>query len=60
MDDLLCFSPSMEQHLRDVHEVLSILLQEKLYVKACKCAFGREDRDFPGHRASAAGRTGEL
>ena len=50
----------MEQHLRDVHEVLSILLQEKLYVKACKCAFGREDRDFPGHRASVAGRTGEL
>jgi hypothetical protein len=30
MDDLLCYSPSLEQHLRDVREVLAILRQEKL------------------------------
>jgi hypothetical protein len=41
MDDLLCYSPSLDQHLRDVREVLAILRQEKLYVKASKCAFGR-------------------
>ena len=55
MDDLLCYSPSLEQHLRDVREVLSILRQEKLYVKASKCAFGRAELGFLGHRVSAAG-----
>ncbi len=55
MDDLLCYSPSFEQHLRDVREVLAILRQEKLYVKASKCAFGREELGFLGHRISGAG-----
>ena len=55
MDDLLCYSPSLEQHLRDVREVLAILRQEKLYVKASKCAFGREELGFLGHRVSGAG-----
>ena len=55
VDDLLCFSPSLEQHLKDVKEVLAILRQEKLYVKASKCAFGREELGFLGHRVSAAG-----
>ena len=41
MYDLLCCSPSLGQHLSDVREVLSILRQEKLYVKASKRAFGR-------------------
>ena len=58
MDDLLCYSPTLEQHLRDVREVLailSILCQEKLYVKASKCEFGRGELSFLGHRVSAAG-----
>ena len=37
MDDLLCYSPSLEQHLQDVREVLAILRQEGLHVKASKC-----------------------
>ena len=55
MDDLLCYSPSLEQHLRHVQEVLAILQQEKLHVKASKCAFGREEPGFLGHRVSGAG-----
>ena len=55
MDDLLCYSPTLEQHLKDVREVLGILRQEKLYVKATKCAFGRGELGFLGHRVSAAG-----
>ena len=56
IDDLLCYSPSLEQHLQDVLEVrvLSILHQEKLYVKASKCEFGSE-LGFLCHRVSAAG-----
>jgi len=55
MDDLLCFSPTLEQHLQDVREVLAILRQEKLFVKASKCEFGRTELGFLGHRVSAAG-----
>ena len=55
MDDLLCYSPTLEQHLTDVREVLAILRQEQLYVKASKCAFGRQELGFLGHRVSAAG-----
>jgi len=55
MDDLLCYSPTLEQHLKDVREVLGILRQEKLYVKATKCAFARSELGFLGHRVSAAG-----
>ncbi len=50
MDDLLCYSPSLGQHLQDVREVLAILGQEKFHVKASKCELG-----FLGHRVSAAG-----
>jgi hypothetical protein len=55
MDDLLCYSSTLEQHLQDVREVLAILRQEKLYVKASKCEFGRQELGFLGHRVSAAG-----
>ena len=60
MDDLLCHSPTLEQHLRDVREVLAILRQEKLYVKASKCEFGRTELGFLGHRVSAAGVSVDL
>jgi hypothetical protein len=55
MDDLLCYSPTLEQHIQDVREVLAILRQEKLYVKASKCEFGRRELGFLGHRVSSAG-----
>jgi hypothetical protein len=55
MDDVLCYSPSLEQHLKDVREVLAILRQERLYVKASKCEFGRSELGFLGHRVADAG-----
>ena len=48
MDDLLCYSPSLEQHLSDVREVLAILRQVKTYLKASKCAFAGEELGFLG------------
>ncbi len=60
-DDLLCCSPSLEQHLRDAREVLAILRKEKPFVKKpskayvkkpyvkkpyVKKAFGREELGF--------------
>ncbi len=44
--------PTLEQHLQDVQEVLSILRDEKLYVKVSKCAFGD---GLPRLRVMAAG-----
>jgi hypothetical protein len=55
MDDFLCYSPSLDQGLRDVLEVLSIPRQKKLCVEASKCEFGRSELGFLGHRVSAAG-----
>ncbi len=52
LHDLLCYSSTMGQHLLDVREVLAVLRQEKLYVKASECEFGR---GFLGHWVSAAG-----
>ncbi len=55
MDDLLYVSLTLEQHLRDVQEVLSILCQERIDVKTSKCSFGRTELSFLGHRDSVAG-----
>ena len=55
MDDLLCYSSTLEQCLKDVFDVLSILRLEKLYVKAKKCYNGGGELVFLGHRLSAGG-----
>lgn len=60
MDDLLIYSPTLEQHLADVREVLAILRQERLFVKASKCQFGRTALAFLGHRVSREGDGGSA
>ena len=55
MDDILCFSPTLEQHLLDVEEVLATLRRHHLFAKRSKCEFGRQELGFLGHRLSAAG-----
>ena len=55
MDDCLVHSPTLEQHLLDVAEVLETFRRHKLYAKSSKCEFGRQELGFLGHRLSAAG-----
>ena len=55
MDDCLVHSPTLEQHLLDVAEVLEIFRRRKLFVKSSKCEFGRQELGFLGHRLSQAG-----
>ena len=43
MDDLLIYSPTLEQHVKDVDEVLAILGERNLFAKAPKCEFGRQE-----------------
>ncbi len=55
LDDLLCYSPNLKQHIQDVREVLTILCQEKLYVEALKYKIGRREIGFLDHRVSGEG-----
>ena len=55
MDDIRIYSPTLEQHVKDVDEVLAILGERKLFAKALKCEFGRQELGFLGHRVSAEG-----
>jgi hypothetical protein len=55
LNDCLVHSPTLEQHLLDVEEVLEIFRQRQLYAKSSKCEFGRTELGFLGHRLSRAG-----
>ncbi len=55
MDYSLVHSPTLEQHLLDVEEVLEIFRRRKLFAKSFKCEFGRLELGFLGHLLSAAG-----
>ena len=55
MDDCLVHSPTLEQHLLDVAEVLEIFRRRKLFAKSSNCEFGRQELGFLGHRLSRAG-----
>ena len=41
-------SPTLEQHLLDVEEVLEIFRRRQLYAKSSKCEFGRQELGFLG------------
>lgn len=49
LDDILVYSMSMKDHVRDVEAVLALLRKHKLYGKLSKCEFGRREVDFLGH-----------
>lgn len=55
IDDCLVHSPTLEQHLLDVAEVLEIFRRRKLYAKSSKCEFGWSELGFLGHSISADG-----
>jgi hypothetical protein len=55
MDDCLVHSPTLEQHLLDVAEVLEIFRRRQLFAKSSKCKFGRQELGFLGHRLSNEG-----
>ena len=49
MDNLLIYSPTLEQHVKEVNKVLAILGERKLFAKAPKCEFGQQELGFLGH-----------
>jgi hypothetical protein len=40
LDDIIIFSGTWDEHVRNVNQLLDTLKMEKLYVKLSKCEFG--------------------
>ena len=55
LDDILVYSRTWEDHLRDVGEVLDRLRHSQLYAKMSKCEFGKKSIEFLGHVVSDKG-----
>ncbi|KAL3699382.1 hypothetical protein R1sor_017404 [Riccia sorocarpa] len=55
LDDIIIFSPTWEQHLKDVEEVFKRLAANQLYLKKSKCSFGQECVVFLGNLIDAEG-----
>jgi hypothetical protein len=48
-DDLLIYSKTWEEHLRNVDQILSIMEEQSLYAKESKCEFGMTEVLYLGH-----------
>ncbi len=55
IDDILIYSQTYKEHVRQVRAVLKRLLQHQLYVKAEKCEFHQETISFLGYVISSGG-----
>lgn len=55
MDDILIASQSEQQHLEDLQNVFKRLEDNGLIIRPEKCAFGRREIDFLGHRVDGHG-----
>jgi len=49
LDDILIFSKTWEEHLKNVKKTLDVLKREKNYVKLSKCEFGKTSLNYLGH-----------
>ena len=54
-DDILIYSPTMEQHVAHLREVLQVLRQHQLFVNGKKCSFGQAELAYLGHVISGTG-----
>jgi hypothetical protein len=55
MDDILVYQRTLEGHNSLLEQVLIILQQNKLYLKASKCSFAQPELEYLGHIISAEG-----
>ena len=54
-DDILVYSKSLEEHLKQLELVLGILEQHRFFIKMPKCDFVQEELQYIGHIISGAG-----
>ncbi|GJP63521.1 hypothetical protein CLOP_g20588 [Closterium sp. NIES-67] len=55
LDDILIYSTTREQHLKDLAAVFSLLQQHRLITKGSKCEFLKQELEFLGHVISIDG-----
>ena len=55
IDDILIFSRTFEDHLRDIDEVLSRFITAKLKLKPQKCTFGDNEVEYLGFKITDKG-----
>jgi hypothetical protein len=55
MDDILIYSPTLDQHIQQVRDVFQILQAHKLQLKPTKCTFAKQQLDHLGHVIGANG-----
>ena len=48
LDDILIYSPTLEEHRRTIHEVLQHLRAHDLYLRPEKCEFEQEEVEYLG------------
>ena len=53
MDDILVYSPTLEQHVALLQQVSRILEDNKFLIKKSKCSFAQNSVDYLGHVISA-------
>lgn len=54
-DDILVYSPTLEQHILHLRQVFELLNRDQWLVKLSKCHFAQESIAYLGHVVSAAG-----
>ncbi|GJP56106.1 hypothetical protein CLOM_g15162, partial [Closterium sp. NIES-68] len=52
LDDILIYSRSREQHLKDLDAVFTLLHKNRLITKGSKCDFLKQELEFLGHQAA--------
>ena len=53
LDDILMFSPMLEQRIQDLRDVFDHLCNERLFAKKKKCFFGQTSVKYLGHIVEA-------
>jgi len=55
LDDIFVYSRTEAEHLEHLRAVLEVLRKNKLYLKAAKCEWMKEEVEFLGHRIGREG-----
>eukprot|EP00833_Pecoramyces_ruminatium_P006824 jgi/Orpsp1_1/1180856/evm.model.c7180000074882.1 len=55
LDDILIYSKTLEEHHKQVRDVLQTLIKNNLYAKLEKCEFDKDKVEFLGHVLSGSG-----
>jgi hypothetical protein len=55
LDDILIYSPTLEEHISHLNQVLAKLRKHQLYLKESKCSFAQYSLEYLGHIISSKG-----